>query len=167
MFKKIMSLSIAGLLVVSMVGCNSTVEDTEVTSTTEKIEEEIVEKSEQELNIVLVDNEAITMTLIAVYEDETFGEIGYKAKIENKTDKALSINSDSTSVNGVMNDPVFTTSIEPNKTAYVNFYWWSESDLNPNVKSVEDLQNIEGKLDIVDTTNDEWNHLYLVDFVIE
>jgi hypothetical protein len=167
MNKRIGALLVVGMLSMSVVGCTSTVEEPQVHSTTEKVEEQIVEKAEQELNIVLVDNEAITMTLIATYEDEMFGEVGYKTKIENKTDKAISINSDSTSVNGVMNDPIFTTSIEPNKTAYVNFYWWTESDLNPNVKCIEDLVNIEGKLDIVDTTNDEWNHLYLVDFVIE
>lgn len=241
MFKKIMSLSIAGLLVVSMVGCNSAVEDTEVRGASnvaeqrgvepkqhleqeaekamedlkqysieqydeetqkkleeqfekelekqlekevEKIQEGIddvyakIEEREQQqavanvqpMNIVLLDNEVVSITLTEKYEegDEYYKEIGYKATIVNKSDKNLLIGIDGASVNGVMNDPAWATTVMAGKTSYETIYWWVGEDskeFNPNVFSIQDLANVEFTMTVSD--DDTWDRLTEASVVIE
>ena len=65
----------------------------------------------------------------------------------------LMVSIDDVSVNGVMNDPFWATEVAPGKTAYSNMGWYINGDTNKNVKSLEDLKNIEGTLKAYDSND--------------
>lgn len=164
MFKKIMSLSVAGLLVVSMVGCNSTVEDTEVTGTSNVVEEQVKEEAKNDMNLVLVDNEVVSIVVTEKYEDNEWGEVGYKATIVNKSDKDLLIGLNDESVNGVVCSPAWATTVPAGKTEYAKIYWWTGAE-DTVVKTLADLVNVEFELSITD--DESLDRLYTVDITIE
>ena len=43
----------------------------------------------------------------------------------------------------MMNDPLFYVELTGNKKANENMYWYKDSEENGNVKSIDDLKNIE------------------------
>lgn len=174
MFKKLMSLSIAGLLVVSMVGCSSTVEDNKVEepqvhSTIEKVEEGIYGEEhevEQEMNTILVDNEDIKITILSRYEKshDVASAAGYRLKIENKADYNMYIYAHDVSVDGVMVDPVFAPEIVAGKTLYDSLCWTDAFGGEVVITTLNQLKNVEGYLSI---QNEAFEEIYRVDFVIE
>ncbi len=163
MFKKMMTLSIAGLLVVSMVGCNSVV-DTEVTGTSNAVEEQLGEAKQDSMNLVLIDNETVSIVITEKYEDNEWGEVGYKATIVNKSDKDLLIGLDKESVNGVVCSPAWATTVPAGKTEYAKIYWWTGAE-GTVVKTLTDLVNVEFELHVTDDTT--WDRLYTTDITIE
>lgn len=123
------------------------------------------DKNKNEMNLVIVENEYMTMTILEKYEDKSWDEVGYKVKIENKSDIDLLIGIDGVSVDGVMNDPFWATTVTAGKTSYENIYWYLDSDDNQNIKSIDDLKNVEFELSISD--DETWDTLYNESIVIE
>ena len=141
--KKILSLGLAGLLSASLlVGCGST----EVKTESSKPEQP---KQEQKavFDEVIADNEYIKMTLVGKEKNE-YGAIALKVLVENKTDNRLLVSTENLQVNGVMNDPYWSCTVNAKAQAYNFIEWYIDSDLNTNVKTVDDLKNINGDLQI-------------------
>ena len=153
--RKIISFLVVGMLSVGMIGCANTVSEP-VQGKVEVVEEKgVKEESKKDMKLVLVDNELVTITVTEKFEkgDIYYKEIGYKVTIVNKSDKNLSIGLDNCSVDGVMNDPLWATTVIAGKTRYETIYWWvgdDSEDFNPNVLSIEDLVNVEFKITVSD-----------------
>ena len=167
MNKKLIGLGLGIMLSLGMIGCNNddvAVEKVEENSpiVEQKIEDD--KSKNKEMNAVLMDNEYVKATIIEKYEDE-WGEIGYKIQVENKTDKHLIIYTNNTSVDGMMNDPLFYVELTGNKKANENMYWYKDSEENGNVKSIDDLKNIETTFIISD--GDTYNTLKEETYCIE
>lgn len=147
---KLISLIIAGAL--TLTGCSSdgstnNTEDTQVK--TESKQEE-----PKEMNKVLVDDEYCTITMTGYYEDTTWSEAGFKVTIVNKSDKNLLIGVENVSVDGTMEDPFWATTVAAGKESNEKIYWYTNSEDN-NIKSVDDLKNIEMTFNISD--DDSWD----------
>lgn len=91
---------------------------------------------------VLLDNEYITITLEGEVEESYY--VGYELVLENKCDQYILVTTDSTSINGFM---VYmnmqNSSVNPGKKARAELVVYT-SDESSMVKSIDDLQNIEG-----------------------
>lgn len=111
------------------------------------------EPEEEMQKFTLVDNELVQVNIVNIYEDPMWNEVGFEMEIINKTDIMLMVSIDDVSVNGVMNDPFWATEVAPGKTAYSNMGWYINGDTNKNVKSLEDLKNIEGTLKAYDSND--------------
>ncbi|MCI6736784.1 MAG: hypothetical protein MR593_01500 [Intestinibacter sp.] len=144
--KKLISIIACFILCLSFVGCSSDAPASNVSSSDVKSKNQ-EDKNKEE--IVLVDNDYATVTITEKYED--MGEIGYKVTIVNKTKKKhLMVAVEDVSVDGVMNDPFWATDITAGKTDYSEIYWFEDGEDNKNVKSIDDLKNVEGKITISD-----------------
>ena len=75
------------------------------------------------------------------------------------------IYTNNTSVDGMMNDPSFYVELTGNKKANENMYWYKDSEENGNVKSIDDLKNIETTFIISD--GDTYNTLKEETYCIE
>ena len=122
------------------------------------------EPEEEMQKFTLVDNELVQVNIVNIYEDPMWNEVGFEMEIINKTDIMLMVSIDDVSVNGVMNDPFWATEVAPGKTAYSNMGWYINGDSNKNVKSLEDLKNIEGTLKAYDS-NDIFDGVRTEDYV--
>lgn len=163
--KKIISVLLAFVLLLSFVGCSSTetasteslkvekasTETTEPTETTQETKEPEFQEE------ILVDNENCTFKITDIESD---GDWGYTLKVylENKTDKNLMFSWDDVSVNGFMCDPFWATSVQAGKKANSEISF-SETDFEEN--GIENVENIEFKLSVYD--DDNWDAAYLVD----
>ena len=165
MNKRIAALLVIGMLSMSAVGCASTVEESEsIEGRANVVEEQVEEAAKDEMNLVLVDNEVVSITLTEKYEDNEWEEVGYKATIVNKSDKDLLIGLNDESVNGVVCSPAWATTVPAGKTEYAKIYWWTESE-DTVVKRLEDLVNVEFELTITDDSS--LDTLYTIDVAIE
>lgn len=99
--KRIAALILALIMALSLMACGS-----------DEKEEGSVKEIPLDKQVVLVDNENITIKAIAKYEDPmpnfTFMEVGYRVLIENHTDYYVSISYDNLSVDGFMVDDRFS-----------------------------------------------------------
>ena len=146
-----------GLVTTSIfvVGCSSdtkteSVENSKV-ETTEKTNEQAQqdETKEESMNLVLVDNDVVKMTITGKYEDETFGQVGYNFIVENKTDKTIQVATDNISCDGIMQDDnnMFVWSIQPNKKSVSKGYFFIG---NNGIEGIENLKNIEADIYVAD-----------------
>lgn len=146
-----------GLVTTSIfvVGCSSdtkteSVENSKV-ETTEKTNEQAQqdETKEESMNLVLVDNDVVKMTITGKYEDETFGQVGYNFIVENKTDKTIQVATDNISCDGIMQDgnSMFVWSIQPNKKSVDKGYFFIG---NNGIEGIENLKNIEADIYVAD-----------------
>lgn len=151
--KKILSLGLAGLLSASLlVGCGNNDKSMDTNNT--KIEEQKFNKE------VVADNEYFKMTVINKDMDEYSSFVRIQVLVENKTDKDINIYLENISVDGVMNDPAWCVEVTANNKAYSYIEWVIDSETNPNVKTVEDLKNIEGEVYV---TDNNYNELFRTD----
>ena len=152
--KKILSLGLAGLLSASLlVGCGNTKVKTESSKPEQPKQEQKVVFDE-----VIADNEYIKMTLVGKEKNE-YGAIALKVLVENKTDDGLLVSTENLQVGGVMNDPYWSCVVNAKAQAYSFIEWYVDSDLNTNVKTVDDLKNIKGDLGVsvaIPGTSDEY-----------
>ena len=132
MNKKLISLGLGVLLSFAMVGCSSSDVEEEP-----QVEQQVEQQEEvKEMNVPLLDNEHCTVSIVGYYEDKGFGEVGYKVFIENKTDSLMMVNVDNVSVDGMMNDPCWATSVDGGKKAEEIIYW-------NDIESLDKLVNVE------------------------
>ena len=112
-------------------------------------------------DIVLVDNQYVTVTAIK-FGYTSSGGYEVDLYIVNKTsDTELSVSLDDVSINGVMIDPFYSTSVLAGKSEFSTVSW-SSTALNNNC--VEDVTDIEANL-TVDDAND-WFADDIVDKII-
>lgn len=93
------------------------------------------------LPIILIDNKDITISIIEKLEQESWWEFGYKLRIENHSDKPISVLFSDAAIATVSCYPLFTIDqIEPGHYNYFNLAWDKESlvrDWVPYLDNVE------------------------------
>lgn len=96
------------------------------------------EPEKQFEEILLVDNEQVTVKIIGIENDPIWGYT-LKAFVENKTDKELMFTVQNVSVNGFMCDPYWAVSVDAGKKSNTSISWL-ESDLEKNgIDKVEEI----------------------------
>lgn len=101
-----------------------------------------VEQTTSESDIVLVDNDSVTLTVIGFDENSIYG-FEMKMRVVNKTDKNIMVSADNVSIDNVMCDPFWADTISAGKTANETITWMSttleESGLDKNSISTIEL----------------------------
>ncbi len=100
---------------------------------------------------VILDNEYATV-IVTGYENDDIWGYTVNLFLINKTDKTVMFSVDEASVNGFMADPLFASTVMPEKCAFTSMSW-SETTLEEN--SITDVQNIEFKLSV--NNYDDWS----------
>ena len=129
-------------------------------------DKQVIFEDEYAEPIVLLDDEYITVSVLARYEDRSFVErsnpafytLGFKLFVENKTDdKYLSVGFKNVSIDGVMNDGYYgDTWVSPNSKSYPKLVfnrYVGADDRHPNVETLEDIVNVRGVLQVYYNTN--------------
>lgn len=139
--KKILGLILIAGMSMSLVACSSN-ESSKVESGSAQATEQNQNKKEEgaetkKEDLVLVDDDVIKAT-VTEKKTDVLGA-GYMISIENKSDKKIIVQTRDTSVNGTMEDPVFSLDIMPGKTAKGMMQFM-------NIKNLDELKDLEGKL---------------------
>ena len=141
---------VAGLVVVSMLSMNvvgCTVEETEKPNVTiESTQEQ--EKTTEEMNLVLMDNEYCKVTIVGAYNDEMYGTFGYIVETENKCNQDISVMMENTSVDGFMEEPWFCANVTAGNTSQDNMEFYRD---NQGAESLEELTNVKSRLYVCET----------------
>lgn len=93
----------------------------------------------QDTDTVIVDNDDLTV-IVTGYDPD--GVWGYSVNLYlvNKTDKALMFSVEDVSVNGLMSDPLFATTVEAGTSAFPQLSW-SDSEFEKNgITEVEEIE---------------------------
>jgi hypothetical protein len=150
MNKKIVGLILAGVLTLGMVGCSSSnsekVDSGSATPTKEEKKETPVKETKKE-EVVLVDDDLAKIVVNERAIDEFNGGM-YKFLIENKSDKKITVQSRDVSIDGVMQEPVFSVDVTPGKKANGDMSFME-------IKDLKELKNLEGRLVIYDDSINE------------
>ena len=164
MLKKLLSLMVLLICIIGLTGCSDTENsDTNVQGSSTKKEDEKSDNNEDNMDLELINDDNLKMTITKKYEkgDSTYKEIGYKVTITNKTeDIDLLIGLNNASVDVVMNDPAWATEIPAGKKSNETIMWWvgeGSDEFNSNVKSLDDLKNVEGTITV--SNNDTYDTL--------
>lgn len=93
----------------------------------------------QDTDVVLVDNEYVTATIIdAGYDPDYPAEYGVTVFLQNHTDTEIMFSIDGVSVNGTMNDPYWAASIAAGNAGFSTISWYDlESDGITDVSEIE------------------------------
>lgn len=97
------------------------------------------EREPLDTDIVLVDNDSLSVTVIAVEDDELTG-CTLKLYLANKTDKELMVSAEDVSVNGIMADPYFAKSVAGGKTAFAEMYWLGSDFEELEITHIKDIE---------------------------
>lgn len=116
----------------------------------------LYEREKTETDIVLVDDENMSIVITGFEEDKEDGDFYAHVYLRNKTDKVLSFSDKDVSVNGYMVDPYFYKEVAAEKSAFTKIQW-DEDDLKAN--GIEKVYDIEMIL-YVDNA-DNWRDIYL------
>lgn len=147
-------LMLIGVMAMSFVACSSQ-ETSKVeggnTPPTEEYKEAV-----KEYEVVLVDDELAKIVVTGKFNDEILGP-SYKVSVENKTDKKIIVQTRDVSIDGVMEDPIFSVEVTAGKKANDNMTFM-------NIESLETLKNLEGKLVIID---ENFSDIRSYDMIIE
>lgn len=107
----------------------------------------------------IVDNEFCTMILESIDENGMWG-YSWKVQLENKTDKNLMFGIDDCSVNGVMADPFWSSSVAAGKKSNETISW-SSSLFEENGISSDNVTQVTFDLRVYDA--DDWSADHFVD----
>ena len=88
---------------------------------------------------ILIDNEYVTVTVTGYEDDEIWGYT-VNLFLLNKTDNNVMFSVDEASVNGIMADPFYATSVSAGKCAFSSMAW-SDTTLEEN--SITEIEEIE------------------------
>lgn len=113
--------------------------------------------------IVLFENEDVTMIVIGQEDDSMWGYT-LVVYLENNTDHTLMFSADDVTVNGFMCDPFWATEVAPGKRAITNISW-SDDDFAEN--DITEVESITLPITVYDYN--DWMADYLIDdtFTIE
>ncbi|MBE6981565.1 MAG: hypothetical protein E7437_04500 [Ruminococcaceae bacterium] len=110
----------------------------------------VYQRSAQESDQILVDDESFTI-IVTDYDPDGFFGYTVNLYLVNKTEANVMISADEVSVNGYMADPFFATTVAAGKSAFASMSW-SESDFEEN--GITDVEAIEFTLSVSDA--DDW-----------
>lgn len=142
--KKILNLILIGVASITLVACSSQESETVDSGkakTTEQTQQNNTKESTKKEDIVLMDDNVIKAVVTEKVKG-TFG-VGYRLSIQNKSANKIIVQTRDTSVNGTMEEPIFSADIMPGKTA-------NETIEFSNIKNMDELKNLEGKLLVMD-----------------
>lgn len=151
MYKKLLGLLLTLILTLGIVGCSSQesekVDSGDATPTEKKKDDPVKEDKQEE--VVLIDDELVKIVITEKVNDEIMGKM-YKLVIENKSEQKIIVQSRDMSVDGVMQDPIFSVDIMPEKKANADMIFME-------VDSLDGLKNVEGRLIIIDENYSDLN----------
>ena len=102
------------------------------------------ERESQDTDIVLVDNDNVSVTVIGYAVDDIWEEYEVQVYCVNKTDQMLYFGTDEGSVNGYMADPYWGNDIAAGKCAFDTIYWEQSELEDIGVSDFEnDIESIE------------------------
>lgn len=104
---------------------------------------------------VILDNDVCKFTVLKPVEDESMKTVGYKVLVENKTNDTISVGLQDVSVDGVMNDPMWAVDVTAKNKAYSQVEWITNSSTSENVKSIEDIKDVKGRVYIMNADTGE------------
>lgn len=111
--------------------------------------------SEQEVDdsgTVVVDKDGIKITIKEADNEESFWGADIYIYVENNTEKNVTVQADSTSINGFMVEPYFSCDVAAGKKAFDSITFM-ESDLEKN--NITSIDNMEIKFHVYDTDSTE------------
>lgn len=110
----------------------------------------VFEREAQPEDVVLIDNENVTVILTGFEEDEIWG---YTANLFliNKTEKNIMFSADDASINGYMVTTLFASTVSAGKCEFTSISW-SDSELEEN--GITEIEEIEMNLRAYDS--DDW-----------
>lgn len=146
-----------GVMAMSFVACSNPETSKVESGSATPVEEQKDEAEVKQEELVLVDDELAKIVITEKFNDEIFGP-SYKVSVENKTDKKIMVQTRDISIDGVMEDPVFSVEVTAGKKANENMTFM-------NIESLEALKNLEGKLVIID--DESYDDLRSYDITIE
>lgn len=117
-------------------------------------------REDQPEDIVLVDNDEVTVIVTASEDDEIWG-YSTKLFLVNKTDKNLMFSTDEASINGYMFTSLFASSVSAGKCEFTSMSWL-DSEMEEN--GITEVEEIEMRLKVYDDEN--YTGDYLVDEVV-
>lgn len=104
----------------------------------------------QDTDTVIVDNDDLTV-IVTGYDPDSLWGYSVNLYLVNKTDKALMFSVDDASVNGLMSDPFFATTVEAGTSAFSQLSW-SDSEFEKN--GITEVEEIEMNFRVHDA--DDW-----------
>lgn len=154
---KSIRLMLIGVMAMSFVACSNPETSKVESGSATPVEEQKDEAEVKQEEVVLVDDDLAKIVVTEKINDEIFGP-SYKVSVENKTDKKIMVQTRDVSIDGVMEDPIFSVEVTAGKKANDNMTFM-------NIESLEELKNLEGKLVIID--DESYNDLRSYDITIE
>lgn len=159
MYKKLIALTSAGLLIAGLSGCGKSIPETQppTTAATTAPTETTVPTTAPYVfeETILVDDENCTFTVTAIENESTLGYT-LKVYLENKTDRDLTFSLSNVSVNGYMCDPIWASTVTAGMKSNENIRFAQEIfDRN----GIETVTDIELQLDVYDSNNWDADHL--------
>lgn len=109
-------------------------------------------RQSKDSDLVLVDNESVTVIATGYREDTVFHDFEVNLYLVNKTEENIMYSVRDCSVNGYMIDPFFATSLHPGKSKFSTISW-SYSAFEEN--GIDDVEVIEFLLTAYD--EDSWS----------
>ncbi|MBR5774419.1 MAG: hypothetical protein IKY44_06160 [Clostridia bacterium] len=104
---------------------------------------------------VIIDNEYITAIVTGYTQDDFFGyTVNYY--FINKTDKNIMISADDVSVNDIMLDPLYATTIPAGKCAFSDMSWFDDEFMDNAITDVEKIEFIFSVSDYDDWLADDY-----------
>jgi hypothetical protein len=109
----------------------------------------VFERTAQDSDNVILDNEYVTVTVIGYDEDSVWG---YTADLflQNKSDKEIMFTVEDSSVNGYMSDPFWAVSVLPGKCAFSSMSWSDSALEEIGVDDASGIEEIEFLLRVYD-----------------
>ena len=90
---------------------------------------------------IILDNQDVTISVVEKLESESWWEFGYKLKIENHSNQAISVLFNDVSIADVSSKPLFNVDqVEPGYTTYFNLAWDRDSLAKDWVPYLNDVQ---------------------------
>lgn len=118
----------------------------------DKVEKYI--RSDEETDIVLVDNDNVKVVALGVDPDDLFG-YEVLVYIENKTDSSAMVSAESVSVNGFMCDPFWAREVPAAAVSFTSIQWFDTTLEEAGVESIDDVE-----MTIKAYNSDSWSDSY-------
>lgn len=98
-------------------------------------------RAPQDSDIVLVDNDELSVTVIGYDKDNIWG-YSVNVFIQNKTDKNIMFSTDNESINGFMVSALWAETVPSGKCSFGSITWFSSSLEDNNITTVENIEFI-------------------------